>query len=94
MNPSTANICFDCEKACGRCSWSKDFTPVPGWTAIEVFRNIDGRYAGPYDHFFSRTYAITACPLFERTPPRKHVEFEWRSIMIKEGMKRRENRNH
>ena len=28
-----ANICFDCKKACGGCSWSKNFTPVKGWLA-------------------------------------------------------------
>lgn len=35
------NICFDCQRACGGCSWSAChtvtgkplFLPVPGWTA-------------------------------------------------------------
>lgn len=38
---SHANICFDCQRACGGCSWSAChpvtgkplFLPVPGWTA-------------------------------------------------------------
>lgn len=27
-------LCWTCGKACGRCSWSKNFTPVEGWKAI------------------------------------------------------------
>ena len=29
-------LCWDCKKACGYCSWSQDFVPVPGWEAIIV----------------------------------------------------------
>lgn len=26
-------LCFSCEKSDGKCSWSKNFTPVDGWVA-------------------------------------------------------------
>lgn len=32
-NTKDSTLCWDCEKACGRCSWSKSFTPVEGWNA-------------------------------------------------------------
>lgn len=56
------NICFDCKKAVCGCSWSRNFTPVDGWTAEPTsttyalksgeLRAING-------------YHITACPEFE-----------------------------
>lgn len=56
----TANICIDCANACGGCSWSRDFTPVPGWTAEKVTRRVkNGKY-----WYWGETYKITACPQF------------------------------
>lgn len=65
------NICFDCKKACGGCSWSEldpvtgkpRFEPVPGWTAkpARLLYWVDNGTRKRYDD----TYEITACPLFE-----------------------------
>lgn len=69
---NAANICIDCKKACGGCSWSEvdpstgaiRFEPVPGWTAQKSKllsgsnRDGSGRYVD--------TYSIKACPLFEQ----------------------------
>lgn len=42
-------LCIDCQKCCnGGCSWSKDLTPVNGWTATET----------------PRGYHVDACPEF------------------------------
>lgn len=64
-----ANICFDCARACGGCSWSARFEPVPGWTAEPVQIKYYNKSDGP---LFTDTYSITACPLFtpdkERRP--------------------------
>lgn len=56
------NICIDCKKACGDCSWSEwdvekggtAFKPVPGWKLEEYV--LDG---------LPRQY-IVYCPEFER----------------------------
>ena len=65
-----ANICIDCKKACGGCSWSAAdpvtgkllFEPVPGWTAERVPYSLSTVRGKPRQVF---TYIITACPLFE-----------------------------
>lgn len=62
-----ANICFDCQRACGDCSWSEYdldrgvalLKPVEGWTAELV----------KYQHL-GYTYSVTACPLFIPDEPR------------------------
>ena len=59
------NICIDCKKACGGCSWTAvdpetdelKFEPVPGWEAKKAFYMNCG--------VPQETYHITACPLFE-----------------------------
>ena len=70
MNGRT-NICFDCDNACGGCSWSAAgmdgkllFEPVPGWTAEKVTLNWR---KGKNDF----TYHITACPQFSNTGRKK-----------------------
>lgn len=66
-----ANICFDCAKACGGCSWSAVaadgktllYKPVEGWTATPtkmIVRKDNG------DTQEIETYHITACPEFVR----------------------------
>lgn len=55
----TTNICFDCKKAVGGCSWSEKFEPVEGWKAEPSI------IAG-----YIESYYITECPLFERDEPR------------------------
>ena len=77
------NICIDCQKACGGCSWSEidpeterpRFEPVPGWTARKVVLNtgFDGR---SNRKVFVETYHITACPQFVPDPPRKTDNLE------------------
>ena len=65
-----ANICIDCERACGGCSWSEvnpetgkiRFEPVPGWTAEPVYKQMGA--AGNGYKSYADTYRITACPLF------------------------------
>ena len=80
-SPHRANICFDCQKACGGCSWSAldengepKFEPVPGWTAEETIV-LGGYYSnGEAKHFPS--YHITECPEFVRDEPRTGTDRE------------------
>lgn len=70
-NNRHTNICFDCKKSCGGCSWSAfdpvtgkpRFEPVPGWTAEPVYLNLGRRHS---KNIFYNTYHITACPEFVR----------------------------
>ena len=68
-NPGTTNICFDCQKACGGCSWSAidpktekpAFKPVPGWTAEKV-----SLIVGSWNNHKTivETYYVKDCPEF------------------------------
>lgn len=52
-------LCWKCAKATGKCSWSKNLTPVEGWTAKLVLRvNWDGE--------MGTNWAISKCPEFEK----------------------------
>lgn len=65
------NICMECAKACGGCSWTAVaadgktllWKPVEGWTATPVKINVkaEGGKVREID-----SYHITACPEFER----------------------------
>lgn len=52
------SLCWDCANACGLCSWSHDFTPVPGWDAraTKLYNNNKGR--------FIDSYHVIECPEF------------------------------
>ena len=50
--------------ACGGCSWSQSFTPVPGWDAVET--SVDpSKRGGAY-----KSYQLEKCPEFEPDEPR------------------------
>lgn len=67
------NICFDCKRACGGCSWTElnpdtlrpKFEPVAGWEAKETVINMGGNH-----HLKVTSYHITSCPLFEKDEDR------------------------
>ena len=75
------NICFDCQKACGDCSWSAldpvtlkpQFVPIPGWTATKVVLKT-GHPGKPYA--LTETYHITKCPEFVPDKKRKSASLE------------------
>ena len=54
-------LCWECEKACGRCSWSKNFTPVEGWKAVPTKVYIGGESKNKYIDSFD----VYECPEFE-----------------------------
>lgn len=57
-----AQLCWTCKKACGGCSWSRKFEPVPGWEATpSVIYHGSGRQNNRRD---IHTYHITGCPQF------------------------------
>lgn len=54
---SKDTLCWRCKWACGRCPWSKNFTPISGWIATET--KIP---SSQYGHI--KSYQIEQCPLF------------------------------
>lgn len=46
-------LCWRCKNACGGCRWSREFKPIPGWTAVPTFKDR------------SNTYNILKCPEFK-----------------------------
>lgn len=53
----TYQLCWDCEKATGGCTWARRLKPVEGWVA----RKINPSPTKPYV-----TYFIESCPEFKR----------------------------
>ena len=56
QNYGGCTLCWDCANAVGWCSWSKDFTPVEGWTM---------KYSTEH-----KADIVTDCPLFIRDAKR------------------------
>lgn len=73
------NLCADCQRPIGTCSWEKNFTPVPGWTATES-KVLCFSPGGSNKYTHAKTYNITACPLFVPPPgykpPKKPVIYK------------------
>lgn len=65
-------ICWDCQKACGKCPWSREFREVKNWialpTKIKTF-DVNGE-PKTIDSFI-----IMYCPLFEKdiSPEKKSI---------------------
>lgn len=55
-------LCWTCAKACGKCSWSKKFKKVKGWTAKKTI--IKGDPAGLDPEI--KSYLVLKCPLYEK----------------------------
>lgn len=58
-----STLCFNCEKACGGCSWSKNFTPVDGWKAIPT-KILCGYKLKKKPHIVD-SFDVYECPEFE-----------------------------
>lgn len=63
------SLCWDCQKAVGRCSWSRRFEEVEGWTAIR--RDVQcGRDADDLP-LLVKSYFVIDCPEFIQDEVRK-----------------------
>lgn len=61
MKRQPDSICWDCKKATGFCSWSREFKPVEGWEADKTLitgQGCDGR------QIIVDSYCVHQCPLF------------------------------
>lgn len=79
--PVGAQLCWTCKKACGGCSWSSRFEPVPGWTAVAVaMRYRDGKTRDV------DTYSITACPEYEEDARAVAMEPEQKTVVYRDAL--------
>lgn len=70
-NTKHSTLCWDCEKACGRCSWSKSFTPVEGWVAKPTKVKGDSQCRNQLIDSFD----VHECPEFEPLKLKDEREF-------------------
>ena len=57
-----STLCWECTKNAGKCSWSRNFTPVKGWKAIPTKIKVEKRkkWGELIDSF-----DVYECPEFE-----------------------------
>ena len=80
-----SQICWNCKKAYGQCSWSKSFKPVEGWEATPT--KILSRDNVKKIVIETDSFEITSCPLFEDETRPVNSEFftEVKVILNKYG---------
>jgi hypothetical protein len=71
-----STLCWDCEKACGKCSWSREFVPVKGWKAIptKLFQYTTGK-GRKRIAYYTGSFDVYECPEFEPLKMQSEEEF-------------------
>ena len=71
-----STLCWDCDKACGRCSWSKNFKPVEGWQAVptKIFQYTTGQ-GRKRIAYYTDSFDVYECPEFEPLKIKNEEEF-------------------
>ena len=59
MAETRNQLCWSCGKACGGCSWSRNFTPIQGWDATPCRRVYNDAAVGTR---YVDSYIIRKCP--------------------------------
>ncbi len=61
-----STLCWECEKAGGKCSWSRSFTPVDGWKAIptKILNQSENEEKGRQASY-TDSFDVYECPEFE-----------------------------
>lgn len=75
-----STLCWECEKACGKCSWSRNFKPVKGWDAkpTQIFQYTTGVGRKRYS-YYTDSFDVYECPEFE--PLKMPSEEEMQKIL-------------
>lgn len=66
-----ASRCWSCARYYANCPWTIDFTPVPGWNAIETVKMVTHQSQSGKSVKQDTFYKVIDCPLFVPDPPRK-----------------------
>lgn len=59
------NMCSNCQRPIGSCSWERNFTPVEGWSAKKVARRFQTTVGGERYVTTVESYEIHDCPLYQ-----------------------------
>ena len=63
------SICGECQQSSLVCPWSREFKPVPGWTASPTRILMYTTTKGEQKPGYADSYNVTACPLY--IPPQR-----------------------
>lgn len=71
-----STLCWDCEKACGKCSWSREFKPIKGWRAIptQIYQYTTLK-RGKHYRYSTDSFDVYECPEFEPLKMQSEEEF-------------------
>ena len=76
-----STICWSCKNACGKCSWSSNFTPIDGWVAKPTKIKTDYATDGSII-----SYIVLDCPQYNKDidEPLTRTEFVMKKYGISE----------
>lgn len=78
-------LCWDCARASGFCSWSKTLTPVDGWEAKPtMIRHMSRGGCVNSEERITNSYVVTACPLFMKDGKTVEERREQRRVLMEE----------
>lgn len=86
INGKSFQLCNDCARCVGFCSWSKRLEPVDGWTAVPTVVKINRRGKNKTEYEMD-TYHITECPLFIREGKTVEERRAQRKMLMEERLK-------
>ena len=78
-------LCSDCARAVGFCSWSKNLTPVEGWTAEpSMISHYNKKHGKVIEIREVPSYHVIWCPLFMKDGKTKEERREHRRMLLEE----------
>lgn len=60
------SLCWDCQKATGKCEWSAEFKAVDGWAAEETVIVARRRVGNRLVQEKTNSFHVIECPKFEK----------------------------
>lgn len=73
---TSSTLCWHCQNACGHCSWSREFKPVEGWTAVRHDVVVTHATKENVNKKPVESYIVRKCPEFVEDQP-KTMALPW-----------------
>lgn len=78
-------LCWDCARTSGFCSWSQELKPVEGWEAKPtMIRHMSRGGCENNSLYITNSYMVTSCPLFVKDGKTKEERREQRAKLMEE----------